>query len=227
MGAVRAWWLSQSSKLVRPDLVGLGGFDSHTLPPLSIVGALMRFAVVVLTLTTPIVANAQRADSAAVAATPARTPAITRPKESITGPPISPRRAFLYSLLVPGLGQSKLDRPHAGALYVAVEAVSLAMAQKSARSVVASRTAPDSIIVGYTIPSTAGADPVPIYELSQLRLREKSRKTQVEDWVAVLIFNHFFSGADAFVAAQLWDLPAVISAKPITRGAALSARVSW
>ena len=183
--------------------------------------------LLLLPLGAPLVASAQRTDSSNVAAAPARTQAITRPAESITGPPISPKRAFLYSLFVPGLGQAKLDRPHAGALYMAVEAMSLAMVRKSGRSVVASRSAPDSIVIGYTLPTTPGAAPVPIYQISQLRLREKSRRTQVEDWVAVLIFNHFFSGADAFVAAQLWDLPAVISAKPTATGAAVSARVNW
>ena len=33
MGAAGVWWSPQSSKLMRPDAVGLGGFDSHTLPP--------------------------------------------------------------------------------------------------------------------------------------------------------------------------------------------------
>src|SRR5689334_9947258 len=31
-------------------------------------------------------------------------------------PPLSARRAFLYSFLVPGLGQARLDRPNGGAL---------------------------------------------------------------------------------------------------------------
>ena len=35
-----------------------------------------------------------------------------------------------------------------------------------------------------------------------------ARKTHVEDWEAALVFNHLISAADAFVAAQLWDLPA-------------------
>ena len=34
-----------------------------------------------------------------------------------------------------------------------------------------------------------------------------ARALHVEDWVAVILFNHLFSGADAFVAANLWDLP--------------------
>ena len=33
----------------------------------------------------------------------------------------------------------------------------------------------------------------------------------IEDWIALLVFNHLVSGADAFVAAHLWDLPAQVS----------------
>ena len=185
------------------------------------------FAALTLAVLSPVMARAQRADSATVGVKPASPSAIITPRSSITGPPISPRRAFLYSLLVPGLGQAKLDRPNAGAVYFIVEAVSLAMAQKSSRSIDAARSAPDSFIVRYDAPVTSGGDPVPVFEVSQLKLREKSRKTQVEDWVAVLIFNHFFSGADAFVAAQLWDLPAVLTARPTAKGATVSTRVSW
>ncbi len=38
--------------------------------------------------------------------------------------------------------------------------------------------------------------------------RVAARKTHLEDWVAVIIFNHLLSATDAFVAAQLWDLRA-------------------
>src|ERR1039458_5667663 len=37
--------MAQSSKLMRPDDVGLGGFDSHTLPP---AGLVRRVAVLML-----------------------------------------------------------------------------------------------------------------------------------------------------------------------------------
>ena len=174
----------------------------------------------------PAVATAQRADSATAAVKPAPR-AVRDSSRIITGPPISPKRALLYSLLIPGLGQAKLDRPNAGALYVMVEAVSLAMAHKSSRSVQAAEQAEDSIIVRYNPPTTVGGDPVPVYELSQLKARVRSRKTQVEDWMAVLIFNHFFSGADAFVAAQLWDLPTILKAESRGMGAAVTARIYW
>ena len=183
------------------------------------------FAAAILLLL-PAVAMAQRADSATAAVKPAPR-AVRDSSRLIQGPPISPRRALLYSLLVPGLGQAKLDRPNAGALYVMVEAVSLAMAHKSSRSVRAAEQAEDSIIVRYNPPTTAGGNPVPVYELSQLKARVRSRKTQVEDWVAVLLFNHFFSGADAFVAAQLWDLPTILKAESRGAGAAVTARIYW
>ncbi len=40
--------------------------------------------------------------------------------------------------------------------------------------------------------------------------RVAARKTHLEDWIAVIIFNHLLSATDAFVAAQLWDLHAHI-----------------
>jgi hypothetical protein len=64
-------------------------------------------------------AHAQQVDSARVGARrkpPARTPAPDTLK-----PPISPKRAFFYSLLVPGYGQSVLQRPIAGSLFFGAE----------------------------------------------------------------------------------------------------------
>jgi hypothetical protein len=53
------------------------------------------------------------------------------------------------------------------------------------------------------------------------------RKGHVEDWVAFLIANHIFAGADAYVGAHLWDLPSQISLRQTPNGTALAARVSW
>jgi hypothetical protein len=170
-------------------------------------------------------ASAQRADSGTVAVKPVSKTATRKVGDStVARPPISPRRAFLSSLLVPGLGQAKLNRGNSGALYFTVEAMSLGMIAKTKRDLHAAESFPDSVIVGYT-PSDSG--PKAIKEPTQLGLRVRSRKVQVEDWIAVLIFNHFFSGADAFVAAQLWDLPIVLSAEPSERGGRLAARVRW
>jgi hypothetical protein len=56
----------------------------------------------------------------------------------------------------------------------------------------------------------------------------QARRTHVEDWVALLLFNHLVSGADAYVAAHLWDLPGRVSVVPAPGGGtALSFQVSW
>jgi hypothetical protein len=57
--------------------------------------------------------------------------------------------------------------------------------------------------------------------------RIDARRTQVEDWIAVLAFNHLFSGADAFVASLLWDLPARVGARHLPRGFGLGLSVRW
>jgi hypothetical protein len=50
---------------------------------------------------------------------------------------------------------------------------------------------------------------------------ERSRKLHVEDWTAAIIFNHLIAGADAFVGAQLWDVPTRVSMVPTQQGLAL------
>ena len=56
---------------------------------------------------------------------------------------------------------------------------------------------------------------------------EKTRQLHVEDWLAVVVFNHLFAGADAFVAAQLWDVPVALVAAPRPGGAMVVATVRW
>ena len=54
------------------------------------------------------------------------------------------------------------------------------------------------------------------------------RRSHVEDWIAVLIANHLFSGADAYVAAHLWDLPAQIKVSQRPNGTSvIAARINW
>ncbi len=147
-------------------------------------------------------------------------------------PPLSPRRAFLYSLLLPGYGQSVLGRNRAGALQVAFEAAALVMIRNSASDIrEARRNLADSVPVSFVDPE---GNPAIIFErtpFSAALLR--SRQSHLEDWIAVLIANHIFSGADAFVASLLWDLPAEVSlratpATPATPGSAsLTFNVRW
>lgn len=144
-------------------------------------------------------------------------------------PPISPRRAFLSSLLLPGYGQARLERPTASAMFFAIEAAGLLMVRKSLHDLrVAKRFESDSI------PIEIGRDPEtgePIIEYGPGRYSPdlvSARRTHLEDWIAVLVFNHLFAGADAFVAAHLGERPPDLS---LTRtpagGASLRASIRW
>ncbi len=56
---------------------------------------------------------------------------------------------------------------------------------------------------------------------------ERTRRLHVEDWIAAIAFNHLIAGADAFVAAQLWDVPVRVSAIPHAHGIMFAASVRW
>ena len=192
-------------------------------------------------------ASAQQRDSASSAVT-RRPPARA---DSVVRPPLSPRRAFFTSFLVPGLAQVRLDRYKVGAIFAAAELGSIGMAVKSRRDLrIARRHAGDTAIVAIqpdtveTIPSTAacpkgtnGLELGPVDSVAHTRPvicpsrytpdRIRARRTHYEDWIAMIVFNHLFAGADGFVAAQLWDLPTHVSLRPDGRGAILIATVAW
>ncbi|MBL8959194.1 MAG: hypothetical protein JNJ98_05020 [Gemmatimonadetes bacterium] len=148
-------------------------------------------------------------------------------------PPITPRRAFLYSLAVPGLGQSRLQRPSAGAIYVAVEAISVAMLAKSRYDLnIAKRRVRESLVKNFASGPEGATfkDGKPVVQDTvvsryaqptndELRSRLKARRLHYEDWVALLAFTHLFSGADAFVSAHLWDLPRQVEMRTLPSGA--------
>jgi hypothetical protein len=165
-----------------------------------------------------------RADSARAAAPAGPAPAeaaVSARRDTLAGPPISPRSAFLRSLFVPGLGQAALERGTAGAIFVSLEALSLLMTIKSKRDLrVARRLEADSVFFGIE----PDGDTVFVHPLAG---RVRARKQHVEDWVALLIFNHLFAAADAFVAAQLWDVPVRVSVQRDGERTRLTATVRW
>jgi hypothetical protein len=175
----------------------------------------------------PVVLAAQVTDTIPVKP----SPSLVVPKPA-GAPPITPRRAFLYSLAFPGTGQSILSRPTAGSIFIAAEAGTLGMIAKSVYDLRAARAiVHDSVVIGYTAP-TEGTSPAPIFRRTAGALRAQSRiparRAHVEDWVTILIVNHFLAGADAYVAANLWDVPTDVSvtASP-SGGIGLAARLSW
>lgn len=162
---------------------------------------------------------------------------ITQVRGDSLRPPISPGRAFLASLFVPGLGQSRLGRPFPGAIYAGVEVMSVVMLLKTQNDLrIAREQAASQVVQRYRLDPTTGApllddrgrviplDTVPNRFDSE---RVQARRTQVEDWIAVLAFNHLFAGADAFVASLLWDLPARVGMRHLPRGFGLGLIVRW
>jgi hypothetical protein len=193
--------------------------------------AALRIGVAAALLAMPALVAGQPPDSVRVAPPVADSlriglaprAAAVRPK-----PPLSPRAAFLSSFAVPGYGQSRLDRPSAASLFFAIELFSIAMTRKSAADLrVAERFENDSIVVSIPIDATTGL-PSPVREPGPFDSeRVRARRQHFEDWLAVIAFNHLFAGADAFVAANLWDLPTQISAWPSDRGPTIALSLKW
>jgi hypothetical protein len=187
-----------------------------------------------LVLFLPRVSSAQQRDSARAGVGAQKTPAPQRAPTDTPKPPMSPRRAFLSSLLIPGYAQTVFGRDHAAMLFAVIEIGSIGMARKSAQDLAEAKAfANDSIVATYqTDPNTGLAviDPktgLPIpatYIASRFTPdRIKARQTHYEDWIAAIVFNHLFSGADAYVAANLWDFNANIGVVVAPRSAGVYA----
>jgi hypothetical protein len=100
--------------------------------------------------------------------------------------------AFFRSFLIPGWGQAKLNRKLTGGLFVAWEGVTLGMTLKASHE------------LGFLRRTGSG------------RARAKSNERQ--DWIVLLVFNHLFSGLEAYVSAHLWDFPADLHSEALPGG---------
>ncbi len=100
--------------------------------------------------------------------------------------PIKPLPAILMSLAVPGWAQARLDRKLTGAIFVTIEGLALGMSVKTIRELkYLNRVAADSA-------------------------RIEGKRSQRQDWLILIGFNHLFAGLEAFVATQLHNFPADI-----------------
>jgi hypothetical protein len=130
------------------------------------------------------------------------------PADSIPAPveedslPVSARSAMLRSLVLPGWGQAYVGAPGRGAVYFGIEAGSLWMVLKSRRQLASARNLEAALVD----PNSTSTPP----ELPLAR----ARRQQVEDWVTLSVFFLFFSGADAYVAAQLSDFSQHVGVLP-------------
>ncbi|HEV2150600.1 MAG TPA: hypothetical protein VGR37_24595 [Longimicrobiaceae bacterium] len=144
------------------------------------------------------------------AAAPADTAAIARTAaaEADTVDGVSPRGAFLRSLVLPGWGQSAVGSPGRGAIYFALEAGSLWMVYKSHRKLGFARRSQASL-----------RETGEVSEERQIPL-VNAREQQLEDWITLSGFLLLFNAADAFVAAHLVDFDERIGVVPGRDGGA-------
>jgi hypothetical protein len=174
-----------------------------------------------LCVSAPLSGQAQRPDSAR------RVPAAAgaTPGDSLR-PPLTPRRAFFYSFLVPGYSQSVLGRHKAATAFVLVEAITLSMIRESAADLhEARRMVNDTVVVSYV--DESGNPKIVVAPPRFGDADVHTRAAHVEDWIALLVANHLFAGADAYVAANLWDVPARLGLRMLPHGGVLSMSFKW
>lgn len=122
--------------------------------------------------------------AASATAQPAASAGVQPDSASPLARPIKPLPAFLMSFAVPGWSQARLDRKLTGAIFVTVEGLSLGMTMKTIRE------------LKYL--TRVGADSA----------RIESKRSQRQDWLFLLGFNHLFAGLEGFVSTQLHEFPA-------------------
>ena len=165
----------------------------------------------------PLPALAQQTDSArAGVGAPIPPPPQQARADSVPRPPMSPRRAFLTSLVLPGYAQTVFGRHKAAMLFTVVEVGAIGMARKASISLREAKAfARDSVVATYEIdpqtgrvvldPATGQPKPATYIASRFTPDRVRARRTHYEDWIAAIVFNHLIAGADAYVAANLWD----------------------
>ena len=170
--------------------------------------ALRRLALVLaLALAAPAAAQQVPADTAAARPLVVRGDTASARADTAAGPTLSPGRAFVHSLLIPGWGQSELGAPVRGSVYFSLEAGSLWMYYKSRQKLREAREV-------QRVQREAG-----LLEPTAKHPLVRDRENQTEDWLTLSIFWLFFSGADAFVAAHLQDFDVHVGVVPRPDGA--------
>jgi hypothetical protein len=140
---------------------------------------------------------------------------------------ISPRGAFVRSVLVPGWGHAEVGSYVRGGFYFAAQSTTLFMLLKSQsrlglardrlelmESVARGRLQASGVTDPVALEDAVGRDP----GVEDLRALEVARGEQRQDWMALGIFLVFLGGADAFVSAHLADFPAAVEIIPTPDG---------
>lgn len=109
---------------------------------------------------------------------------------------VKPMGAFLRSFVLPGWGQAATDRPMTGAAFVAWEGVTAMMTLKAQQE------------ANY------------FKRIHSANLRAK--RQEVQDWLVLWVFNHLFSGAEAYVSGHLHDFPPDLKVRAFPGGIGVS-----
>ena len=109
---------------------------------------------------------------------------------------VHPMGAFWRSFLIPGWGQAATGRHTTGAVFVVWEGVTAMMTLKAQQE------------ANY------------LKQTGSANLRGK--RQEVQDWLVLWVFNHLFSGAEAYVSAHLQDFPADLRIQAYPRGIGIS-----
>src|SRR5439155_17671260 len=99
----------------------------------------------------------------------------------------------------PGWGQAATGRPMTGSVFVAWEGVTAMMTLKAQQE------------ANY------------FKEIHSKNLRLK--RQEVQDWLVLWVFNHLFSGAEAYVSAHLRDFPPDLNVRAFPGGIGISVPV--
>jgi len=128
------------------------------------------------------------------------TSRVTQPPARLVPPDTShqirPMGAFWRSVLIPGWGQSATGRHTTGAIFVAWEGVTAMMTLKAQQE------------ANYMKRIGSG--------------NLKLKRQEVQDWLVLWVFNHLFSGAEAYVSAHLQDFPPDLKIQAFPHGIGIS-----
>lgn len=146
--------------------------------------------------------NLEGASDAVSAGGRADTVPVAIPAAPIDSVRLSASSALIRSFVLPGWGQSYVGDHGRGALYFALESGSLWMVYRTSRALAAAREQERFLHERAELP------------IGQRLPLAASRAQQVEDWITLSIFWALFSGADAYVSAQLSDFVGHVGALP-------------
>jgi hypothetical protein len=143
--------------------------------------------------------------------------------------PVSPRGAFLRSLVLPGWGHLAVDAPGRAAFYVAAQGGTAWMLGKS---ILRRRSAQRFMDREFQMvrdeleaQGIQSPDSLRVRALGDARVERWQelvdiRGEQVEDWLALGIFLSLLGATDALVAAHMADYPEPLTFDVVPRGAA-------